>query len=74
MKRAALMFLCLGLSAQTSDVIGQAHGAYNEFAKTANEWSTQHDDLIRSPQDSERLLRMFKAFDKFHRLAKEAHL
>jgi len=75
--RVALLFFCLALSAQTPeqpDAVKQARDAYNAFASAANEWATKHNELIASREDSERLKKALKAFEKFRRLAKEAQL
>ncbi|MDP9112451.1 MAG: hypothetical protein M3O20_02080 [Acidobacteriota bacterium] len=89
MKPLRVLWLACAASAQTPELnqvttcqsfhksgnaIADAHDSYNAFTCLANQWARQHTDQISSPQDSERLAKAIEAFEKFHRLAKDAGL
>lgn len=79
MKRAALLFCCLALSAQTpepspepNEESRQALLQWNTMARVGNEWRNNHNSMLWSKADHERLKKFEAESRKFFRLAKEA--
>ncbi len=73
MKRVALCFIGLALSAQTHSTdrdIVRAHAAWDKFAIAANDWSQQHSDFTVSRADKERFKIVESDWNEFHSLYK----
>ena len=67
--RVPLLLICLAMSGQTPDPVDLA---WNDLAIAGNAWRTQHNSLLLSKADHERLKKFEAETKRFFRLAKEA--
>ena len=67
--RSIVCLICLEISAQTPDPVDLA---WNDLANAGNAWRTQHNSMLSSKADHERLKKFERECKRFFRVAREA--